>query len=219
MSDHLGRIFGILAALAVLWIVVYWWWEPRPRITFDNGPAVETVSAPGPREPVPEATVRPRETGRPAIEPDPARPSGGVAVIPPRFRDYTVKKGDTVESIAKSELGSAKYAPAIREANALTDLEKPKAGRVIRIPMDPTNIQGRPVSPPPTQMASQPAPTGPAAAAEEYTIKSGDSLEKIAKAKYGSTRFKDLIYEANKDRLKDPDSLRAGDKLRLPPKP
>src|SRR5947207_1188212 len=112
MTDNVGRIFGILAALGVLWIVVYWWWEPaQPRITFDNSPAVETVNPPLPREPVPEA-------GRP-----PPRDPPRIAVIPPRFREYTVKKNDTVESIAKAELGSARYAAAIREANALADLD------------------------------------------------------------------------------------------------
>jgi nucleoid-associated protein YgaU len=218
MSDHLGRIFGILAALAVLWILVYWWWEPRPRITFDNGPSVETVSAPGPREPVPEAAPRPRDL-RTEPRPDPradlqARHEPPVAVIPPRFRGYTVKKDDTLERIAKAELGSARYAAAIREANALSDLERLKPGRSIRIPLDPTNVQGKPVAAP----VEHAAPAAPAAA-EEYTIKSGDTLEKIARARYGSIRFKDLIFEANRDRIKDPDRLRAGDKLRLPAKP
>ena len=34
-----GRFFGGIAALAVLWIFVYWWWEPRGgAISVDPGP-------------------------------------------------------------------------------------------------------------------------------------------------------------------------------------
>ena len=85
-------------------------------------------------------------------------------------------------------------------------------------PLDPNNVQGKPVAAATPPDAPQPQPP-PAAPLEEYTVKAGDNLEKIAKAKYGSIRFKDLIFEANKDRLKSPDELRAGDRLRLPPKP
>ena len=73
-----------------------------------------------------------------------------------KTREYTVKKNDTVESIAKAELGSARYAPAIREANALADLDHLKAGRVIRIPEDPSNISGKVVP------GTAPAATPPA---------------------------------------------------------
>jgi len=227
MSDHAGRIFGILAALAVLWIVVYWWWEPSsPRITFDNAPVVEPVSAPLPREPVPEATptwatLPPEATGPETI---PAQPGGqgaaaggkpessSIAVVPPRFREYTVKDGDTLEGIARRELGSSRYVGAIREANPLADLDRLRSGRVIRIPVDPENIQGKPVDPPKTEPAAEPVPV-------EYTVRPGDTLSGIAKRHYGSVRFAEFIYEANRGVLSSPDDLREGQKLKLPPKP
>ncbi len=166
---------------------------------------------------MPEAGVHEPTPAPPVVRPQPPqRP----AVAAPRFRDYTLKKGDTPESIAKAELGSSKYAAAIREANPLTDLDhmtKSSPGRVIRIPLDPSNIQGKPIVPP--QPEGAPVPAAPPAAAEEYTVEPGDTLSEIAKAKYGSVKFKDFLYQNNKDRVKSEDDLRAGDKLRILPKP
>jgi LysM repeat protein len=51
-----------------------------------------------------------------------------------------------------------------------------------------------------------------------WTVKSGDSLSKIAKDVYddGSKYMK--IFEANKDQLKDPNMIKPGQTLVLPPK-
>ena len=50
-------------------------------------------------------------------------------------------------------------------------------------------------------------------ASEEYTVVKGDNLSKIGK-KYG-VQWKD-IYEANKDKVKDPDHIEPGWKLKIP---
>jgi nucleoid-associated protein YgaU len=50
---------------------------------------------------------------------------------------------------------------------------------------------------------------------EEYTVKKGDSLSKIA-SNYG-IRWKD-IFEANKDIIKNPDLIQPGWKLKIPSK-
>jgi nucleoid-associated protein YgaU len=58
-----------------------------------------------------------------------------------------------------------------------------------------------------------------AAAAPEavmYTVKSGDSLSKIAKAHYGDAMKYKEIFEANKPLLKDPDKIYPGQVLRIP---
>ena len=49
-----------------------------------------------------------------------------------------------------------------------------------------------------------------------YTVKSGDSLSKIAKNYPGLTWQE--IYEANKDQLKNPDPIHPGQKLVIPSK-
>ncbi len=51
-------------------------------------------------------------------------------------------------------------------------------------------------------------------AEQEYEIQSGDSLSKIAKKYPGLTWQK--IYEANKDKIKDPDMIQPGWKIRIP---
>ncbi|MGO2506590.1 MAG: peptidoglycan-binding protein LysM [Psychrobacter alimentarius] len=49
-----------------------------------------------------------------------------------------------------------------------------------------------------------------------YTVKSGDSLSKIAKDVYGSTADYMKIFEANKPMLSDPDKIYPGQVLRIP---
>ena len=50
-----------------------------------------------------------------------------------------------------------------------------------------------------------------------YTVVSGDSLSKIAKAHYGDAMKYPVIFEANKPMLKDPDKIYPGQVLRIPP--
>jgi len=50
-----------------------------------------------------------------------------------------------------------------------------------------------------------------------HEAKSGDSLSKIAKQEYGDAAKWPLIFEANKDVLKDPNKIFPGQKLKIPP--
>ena len=52
--------------------------------------------------------------------------------------------------------------------------------------------------------------------AQEYEVKSGDNLTKIGK-QFG-VGWKE-IYEANRDKIKDPDLIQPGWKLKIPGKP
>ena len=49
-------------------------------------------------------------------------------------------------------------------------------------------------------------------------MKSGESLSKIAKDVYDNGNMYMKIFEANKDQLKNPDTIHPGQKLVLPPK-
>jgi nucleoid-associated protein YgaU len=51
-----------------------------------------------------------------------------------------------------------------------------------------------------------------------YVVKSGDSLSKIAKQEYGDANAYMVIFEANRDILKDPNMIHPGQKLKIPPK-
>ena len=53
---------------------------------------------------------------------------------------------------------------------------------------------------------------------EYYTIESGDTLSKIAKARYGNPMDYPKIFEANRVVIKDPDLIYPGQKIRIPPK-
>jgi len=53
--------------------------------------------------------------------------------------------------------------------------------------------------------------------AQMYTVVAGDSLSKIAKKFYGNAGQYDVIFEANKPMLKDPDKIYPGQVLRIPP--
>lgn len=55
---------------------------------------------------------------------------------------------------------------------------------------------------------------GAGGAVQEYEVKSGDSLSKIAK-NYPGVSWQD-IFEANKDQIKDPNLIKPGQKLKIP---
>ena len=53
-------------------------------------------------------------------------------------------------------------------------------------------------------------------AARSYTVQAGDSLSKIAKQFYGDANTYMTIFEANKDKLSDPDKIKPGMDLVIP---
>lgn len=54
---------------------------------------------------------------------------------------------------------------------------------------------------------------------EFYTVKKGDSLSKIAKAYYGNAMKYPVIFEANREVIKDPNLIYPGQVLRIPKLP
>lgn len=60
--------------------------------------------------------------------------------------------------------------------------------------------------------------TGAAAskAAKTYTVKSGDTLSRIAKDHLGDANAYMDIFELNRDQLSDPDKIKPGQVLKLP---
>jgi nucleoid-associated protein YgaU len=88
----------------------------------------------------------------------------------------------------------------------------------------------KPVTPPqPQTRTTNPAPSTPgstttgsgaakpgATTQRDYTIQSGDSLSKIAKQFYGNANDWQRIYQANKDKIKDPDMIYPGQKIIIP---
>jgi LysM repeat protein len=62
----------------------------------------------------------------------------------------------------------------------------------------------------------QPQAAAAGAAGRTYTVKSGDTLSKIAKEFYGNANEYNKIFEANKDKLSSPDKIGVGQELNIP---
>ena len=57
---------------------------------------------------------------------------------------------------------------------------------------------------------------GTGSTSRTYTVKPGDSLSRISKEVYGNSDLYMRIFEANKDKLSDPDKIKAGMQLLIP---
>lgn len=53
---------------------------------------------------------------------------------------------------------------------------------------------------------------------QSYTVVAGDSLSKIAKKFYGNANAWNTIFQANKDKISNPDMIHPGQLLRIPAK-
>lgn len=75
-----------------------------------------------------------------------------------------------------------------------------------------------PAQTPPPAAGAHPAAAPPQAAGAERTreVVSGDTLSKIAQQEYGEASKWKVIYEANRDRISDPDRIQPGQLLRIP---
>ncbi len=117
-----------------------------------------------------------------------------VPVIAPVATTYAVKSGDSFSSIATANQTTV---PAITAANPGVDSRRLKIGQKLNLP-----APGVVVNPSAPKVVD----------ANTYLVKSGDALEKIAKA-HGTTvsAIKALNGLAT-------DKIKVGDKLKLPPK-
>lgn len=236
MNDGTSRIFGLLALLIGVWVVTYWLYDPSRPAPVTRDERIHDAPAPPPVV-LPEPPTLPRrepEARRdPVPEPGPQEPPRGPTrvVIPPEFSEYTVQTGDrTLQDVAQRVYGDRSKWEAIASANPFFSPDKLKPGiTVLRIPRDPTNIQGRLVEITPPDAGEQPGeaadapPVAPAQPQREgwrtYTVLESDTLWGIAKKMYGRGTLAGLIAEANTDVLPDPDRLRAGITLKIPPAP
>jgi nucleoid-associated protein YgaU len=56
----------------------------------------------------------------------------------------------------------------------------------------------------------------PAATGRSYTVKKGDTLSKIAGQEYGDANAWRRIFEANRDKIENPDLIHPGQELTIP---
>lgn len=204
MHGSPGRLFAVLCLLVVVFIVTYWAWdpsEPGGGIRFETGPRMAATT---------EAPVEVPESSGPV---DPQPPA--ARVVPPEFFLHTVGRGEGWEEISQKYFHTVEHAEAIMRANPFKSATNLREGDVVRVPLDPGNIQGRVVGDVPGEEPSEP----PAMPVREYVVQANDSLSEISRRMYGSTRHWRLIFEHNRERLglRDERSIRPGQVLLIPP--
>lgn len=219
MNTASARVGAGFLALVLIWIGVYWLWEPGgpPRVSFA---AEERVEAPEPpATQVVEPAPQPEQAAQEAPPETPlAGPAAPVETVveeaaaeepfgPPPFREYVVRQGDTFERISRRVFGTGRHASAIAAANPFVSPRNLRPGQTVRVPIDPENVQGRP------EGGVDPIPEPGFA---EYTVVKGDTLSALAERFYGSTRYTDVIFNANAETMSSPDDLAVGDVLRIP---
>ena len=66
------------------------------------------------------------------------------------------------------------------------------------------------------KVAPKPGVAAPVTSMKTYTVKAGDTLSKISREFLGDANDYMRIFEANKDQLTDPDTIRPGQVLKIP---
>lgn len=182
---------------------------PRPRGMSPETPSGGITAEPAVAVGLPASAVLPAPAPAPVIEPPQApkkeAPSSGV--VPPTFDLYSVVAGDTAAAISQKKFGTSKHWRAVLRANPLLDFTRLKPGQVIRVPHDPSNVQGTAVARGPDHFA-------------EYVVTDGDTLMGIATALYGKASMWQDIRDANNGLIdEEGTNLRPGMKLKVPPPP
>ena len=133
-------------------------------------------------------------------------PASPVAVV----GDYVIAKGDTLAAIAKRNSVSLR---ALTEANPGLNAKKLKIGQKLQIPAS-TGAVAATSSSSTLAAAASPAASEVASDGSSYTVKSGDTLGKIARA-HGTSYKKIMALNDLKTT-----GIRVGQKLKMPaPKP
>jgi nucleoid-associated protein YgaU len=176
--------------------------------------------------------VTPQPEPQPEAQPT-VKPGEHVVLLPDtdKYFDaamaYIWKFQPDVTFAADSAAGRWKYVTAVGPATAISEAQLDKlrtAGAVLvqRIPGTPataqTTLDGL-VAANLRFLTSAPSEPEPEPVLATYTVKSGDTLSRIALNFYGKSSLWNLIYEANRDVLTSPSVLRPGQVLKIPPKP
>jgi len=170
-------------------------------------PDLRSQAAPKP-SPSPEDTARAIREERERLvsgtaappAPPPPEPSSGP-------RTHVVKRGETLTEIALHEYHDEAAWKLIYAANRdrMSNPSDVRAGMKLELPPPGTA---------PADVATSPSPIP-----STYTVRNGENLRTIAHKVYGNPAYWKLILDANQASLPDPDDLRPGTKLVLPPKP
>lgn len=148
---------------------------------------------------------------------------------------YVVKSGDSLARIARSQLGSEARWTEIQALNPGVTPKNLKVGQSLLLPVDaapssvaaatvadsvakpaPARVEAKPKAAVATKapVAAQPASAPRTKAGRVYTVKSGDTLARIAERECGSAKMVSQIKALNPGL--DPNKIKVGAKLNLP---
>jgi nucleoid-associated protein YgaU len=132
-------------------------------------------------------------------------------------RQYSVKSGQTLSSIAADVYGNARFWVAIQRENPGLDAKHLKVGQKINMP-DISDVRPNgPVLVDVLEPVTTTSGTDIDGNARTYRVLSGDSLYKISKKVFGTGKHASAIYDMNKDLIGDDESkLKLGMVLNLP---
>jgi nucleoid-associated protein YgaU len=189
-------------------------------------PASPAEAAASPTPLLPSAGPAPSPFDGPGIPlPGTANPASSAGSSTGRAARYVVKKGETLDVIAKRELGSAARWDEILKWNEGLDPKRLRAGQEILLPPGRASLAS-------AAPAKPSAPVGPAAGAaplsteaasaaaakseRKHRVAKGDTLYAISKHYYGrGGRFGDILA-ANRGVLSNEHDLRVGMTLVIP---
>lgn len=230
MTDTPSRMFGLVCVLIGVWVLVYWLYQPGPpRVTADTLRPTPTqpvmADHPLPAPPVrapqvpPDAAPSVAQPAAAKVVETPAAPAKPTSrVVEPQFRKYVVQQGDiSFEVIAQKVFKDRKKWTIVAQANPYVSPDRLKPGKtVLNIPLDEGNIQGRVEVEP-----GNPAPSDPSPPETSYIIQRDDTLWEIAVKVYGKGKGANwrVIYDANRDVIKNPDRPPSGATIRIPTLP
>jgi len=111
--------------------------------------------------------------------------------------------------------------PAAAEAPAPVAVPGAGAGKTpvaVETMPPPPVARPRPLTPVKVPAETTPPAPADAAAGQSYVMKAGDTLYTLAKRFYGNGNLWTRIFDANKDKIKDPSHIPIGTTLTIPPK-
>jgi LysM repeat protein len=176
---------------------------PEPAIPAISTSSISNVAM----SPMPQ--TEPMASPLPAMSPSPMASTAPELAPAPALRDgkdYSIVKGDTLAAIAKRNSVSLR---ALSEANPGVNARKLKVGQKLQIPASTGAVASAK-----TSSGAMPAMAEAMTDGATYTVKSGDTLGKIARA-HGTSYKKIMAMNDLKTT-----AIRVGQKLKMPaPKP
>ena len=134
----------------------------------------------------------------PGVAPKPTTDAGAPVVAGPGEKTYTVKKGDSLYSIAQKELGSAAKWKEIQKLNSDVSSSDLKIGQTLKLPVD----------------ATAPVIGAPTASGKTHSVAKGETLGDISAKYFKTSKNWKKIQEANPG--VSPENLKVGQKLIIP---